>query len=264
MNENLNGFTDHITSAGVDGRIILIGRGLGLCISPPLAAPACQSNPPQFVAIDSVPIASYDGLAWVIRHYDGWPEFGSYDAQNHDPGCPKFGYSCESDTSGTSWKTVNTPLRTDAVLHFVAVTDDNAFTIYAKMFRDGIVNKMRPDGYALATPEVPHGYVFHSIVGYTLHDLQNAGLLNNSRTDLANTPTSCPTMQRFGRKYVQLSIETGGAIQQVCQSDWTSMFRDVLSSLAHLTLLTWFCLPDCECHCQDGIASMPPKHRVSQ
>ena len=95
----------------------------------------------------------------------------------------------------TLWGLIlNTSLRTDAVLNFVAVTDDEASLHRVTTFKDGVVNRLRPDGYALATPEVPHGYVFHSIVGYTLHDLQNAGLLNNSWTDLANTPTSCPTM----------------------------------------------------------------------
>ena len=85
FNENRNAFADHITSAGVDAHIILIGKGLGLCISPPLAAPACQSNPPQYVSIPAH-VDSYQGLYWLMSHHKG----------GNPPYCPKWGYYCEA------------------------------------------------------------------------------------------------------------------------------------------------------------------------
>ena len=248
VNDNLNAFAGFIVSSGVDARIILVGQSMAtvtLCIDPPLGGPSCASNPPQYVSVPHY-VSSSNGLEMLMWTYRDNPL---------SAGNPQWAHSA----------TARTTLRNDAVLHFVAVTDDQSGWRPGH-FKDFIKLIVRPDGFALATPEAPHGFVFHSIVGYHSGVLSGKvrGVPYNFTKDLPNTPSTCPTMDNFGKTYLELSIETGGAVHQVCESNWTSVFKDVLSCLAHFTLLTVSFLPDCGYHYSDSVAAVPPNDRLSQ
>jgi len=274
VNDNLNAFVNFVTAAGVDARIIMIAgssRGVRVCIKPPLGrgnfapgvctsipgttfTPAARSNPPQYVELDHL-IGSNDGLFWVVNSYCGYAgrvscgDCGTVACaggnmaltRRRAPGTPL------QDGSKWSLPGEKTTLRTDAVLNFIAITDDRA-TYYgrsggglgtqqteAQPFIDTIQELLRADGFAKATPEAPLGFLFHSIVGYTYSDLDSRGHLQN-RPELATTPTTCPDVTTYGAPYVELSIKTGGSLHQICQSDWSSIFAKVLP----LSPTPWF------------------------
>ena len=150
LNDNINGFANYMSTSGIDSRFILIGTGLGLCVKPPLGGASCgKSNLPLFTSVTSY-INSVNGNDVVVRDYSKWKD----------------------------------SVRPDATLNIVAVTDDKS-SWTAQKFIDEIQKKGKADGIAQPTPELPEGFVYHSIVGYT--------------------PPKCNTMARPGTAYLELT-----------------------------------------------------------
>ncbi len=211
LNKNINAFATFITAAGVDFRMVLIGKRctspnppkypICVCGAPPLGGANC-ANGPQFFHVNQV-VNSIDGLAQVVKTYPQWKNF----------------------------------LRKDATKNFVAVTDDNSrdYCNYAtkKCIHDTSKtcanSTVCTQGYKGATwfpnavqqmdaaqfmqsPAVPHGFVFHSIVGYP-------------------NKATCKTLATVGQVYLDLTQKTKGAKFKVCETNWAPIFNTLAKNV---------------------------------
>lgn len=114
-------------------------------------------------------------------------------------------------------------VRPKATLNIVAVTDDRS-NMNSHQFTKDLRALGKQDGIAQPTSATPLGFVFHSIVGY--HRDYVSGFLKD-RPELASTPKTCPGMASAGMAYLELSVKSGGAMHQVCNNDWTPIFKDI-------------------------------------
>ena len=71
----MNGFSQQISAAGVDARVILIGDPGAVCIGAPLGSGQCpdDSNPPNYIHIDQM-VDSNDALNLFIDTYPQWQQ----------------------------------------------------------------------------------------------------------------------------------------------------------------------------------------------
>ncbi|MCO4761908.1 MAG: hypothetical protein KC502_10405 [Myxococcales bacterium] len=211
LNKNINAFAKFITAAGVDFRMVLIGKRctspnppkypICVCGAPPLGGANC-GNGPKFLHVNQV-VNSIDGLAQVIKTYPQWKNF----------------------------------LRKDATKNFVAVTDDNSrdychygtkkcihdtnksctsSSICTQSYKGATwfpnaVQAMDPAQYP-QTPAVPHGFVFHSIVGYP-------------------NKATCKTLATVGQVYLDLTAKTGGAKFKICETNWAPIFNTLAKNV---------------------------------
>ena len=270
VNENLNDLANHIVAAGVDARVVLVGWGVHgrfLCIKPPLGKfkylgrgtiSSCSNvggtnttNLPKFKHVQEY-INSNAGLQVVLNTYEAYYPQVTANIQLNGKG---QGYQ-----PGWSW---NDMVRPDAVLAFVAVTDDRAkFAPHTNRdgtitdsptkqsqypgtqvngYGDGIaqyfIDQMqeigRARGIAQPSPSLTLGFLFHSIVGW--QPGKDVAPYVVERPALASA-SMCPHIQYSnpGSTYLELSMRSGGAIHQICDSDWSSIFADIADTTQHV------------------------------
>ena len=176
LNQNINAFANFIGNANIDFRMILVGNSTScckICVAPPLGGPNCTDGP-QFKHIKQT-IGSKNGHSVLVSSYSKWKSF----------------------------------LRPDATKNFVAVTDDNS-NQSAAWFMSQIKNidpvQFKP------SPEVPHGFVYHSIVAY-------------------NSSSDCPTIASKGTVYLDLTAQTNGAKFKICEKNWAPIFQSLANSV---------------------------------
>jgi hypothetical protein len=207
IEENLNAFTADIGSSGLDYHVVVVGSEedgydpavqhsyLGICIPEPLSATAgCPDTDSDTYRHIREGVHSDDSIHKLINHYTDYQDF----------------------------------LREGAIVHFVAVTDDDTgWNSDDEDFNNFIAGATNP-GF-------PNGFTFHSIVdlvGYIL----GCGL---------DEPCSCG--EERGQEYINLSEATGGIVQSVCQEDWTPVFDALKENVIEGALLPCeFALPSFE------------------
>ncbi len=173
LNDNINAFATYIDGTTIDYRMILIGNGFGICVKPPLGGPGCTDGP-KFQHVKQT-IGSKNGNQIVVSSYAKWKNF----------------------------------LRADATKNFVAVTDDDSNQSSATFIN--AIKNIDPVQFK-TSPEVPYGFVYHSIVGY------------NSKSD-------CPTLAKVGSVYLDLTAKTKGAKFKVCETNWKPIFQSLANSV---------------------------------
>jgi hypothetical protein len=118
-------------------------------------------------------------------------------------------------------------LRPCAVRHFVAVTDDES-DLGAGDFAAALALLSDPGFPPYEWSASPYGFQFHSIVAFGTIPI-----------------IGCITGAAIGRQYLQLSDWTGGVTQQVCLTDWSSIFTALESAIGVVTHLPCvFDIPD--------------------
>ncbi len=119
-------------------------------------------------------------------------------------------------------------LRPDAITHFIAVSDDDTGGYSDDEDFESFI--------ATATaPGFPQGFVFHSIV-----DL--IGYIEGCFWD-----DSCSCGENRGQEYINMSEDTGGVIQSICQEDWTEVFDALQENVVQGALLPCeYLLPELE------------------
>ncbi len=154
VQENMNAFADAVLMAGIDPHVVMITDHSYVSVPPPLG-----SDDAHYRFVDQH-VGSHAPLERLVS------EFGSY----------------------------GDFLRPEAVLHFVAVTDDESDMDVAEF--QGNMNDLLGG----------RDYVFHAIA---------------SEDDGGH---ECPGAARIGAKYYQLAEMTMGLEVSICTSDWTGVF----------------------------------------
>ena len=176
LNDNINAFATYIANSKVDYHVVLIGKNSGdikLCVAPPLGGVSCGAGP-KFLPIQSY-IASNNGLTRLVQTYPQWKGF----------------------------------LRSDATKNIVAVTDDNSDKT-ATWFIDQL-QKLDPVQFE-QTPDVPYGFINHSIVGYP-------------------SQAQCATLADVGSVYLELTAKTKGVQFKICETDWAPIFEQLAKTV---------------------------------
>jgi len=199
---NVNRFADKIEGIGLDYRVLFIVRkgtsGNTICVPAPLAGANCADNAPKFFHINQ-DVQSNDSLDLILSTYDGTATQGQFPKLDPNGG-----------TTVAPWKD---KVRADATKIFVEVTDDES-NMSAEAFDTALLAK---DNGMFGTAQA-RKYIFHSIV---------------SKPSTATAPSTalCPTAAGTSVQYQKLSILTGGLIDEVCKTDYSSVLDNIAKGI---------------------------------
>lgn len=201
---NVNKFAAKVDQGGFDAHVIFIvakaggtyPSSLSLCVPTPLAKAGCADNPPKFFHVNQ-DVQSTNSLDLILATYDG-----------SLPSDPFF----NGGAKVPPWKD---KLRLDATKVFVEVSDDESF-MKAEDFDTALLAK-QPAG--MFGNKQHRNYIFHSIV---------------SKPAAAKAPSSlrCPTAAGPSLEYQKLSLLTGGIIDEVCKTDYSSVLDNLAKGIA--------------------------------
>ena len=204
IRENVNRFAQRIAEVGVDYRVIFLVRKVsseffdgGICVPMPLAGPGCADNEPKFFHVN-ISVQSINSLDVILATYDGSKSLlgATYD---------NFGKPI------APWKD---RLRPESTKVFVEVTDDES-SVTAETFDRALLAKAPAGMFGTAKNRK---YVFHSIV---------------SKPAAAKAPSTqrCSTAAGTSVQYQKLSLLTGGLIDEVCKTDYSSVLDNIANRI---------------------------------
>jgi len=194
VENNLNAFAAQIDSWGIDYRVIMIaerGGGDAVCIPPPLGGAGCTDGP-LFRHVPNY-VGSHSALGAMGGYYAQYQDF----------------------------------LREDSIKHFVVVSDDEADGGSNDTWFLALLPTLANPGFPVR-PASPHGFVFHSIVGWG-----------------DNPWIGCNTAADVGQSYLNLTMLTDGVKAKVCETDWNPIFDALQAAVIEGTQLPCtYDLPD--------------------
>ena len=202
VEQNLNGFVDSLATSGLDYRLVLIAApkgiysfplpDLGLCVPQPLAGPDCGDGP-RFRHVPRV-VGSYEPLRLLVETLPDWRDL----------------------------------LRTDATLHVLVVTDEDARwngprsgtpIPRSEESVEQTLSAFRA-AWGNAAPRLARSCVFHSIASFE------------------GMPVGCDGGGELGQVYAALSAQTGGKTASVCADDWQAVFGELAQGVHEQTQAT--------------------------
>ena len=197
IEENLNAFVEDISSSNLDYHVVLIGSE--------------EDN------YDPVMTHQYLGIC-IPEPLSGAPGCPDTDSDRYRH--IRVGVHSHDALSKVinNYDAYKDFLREDAIAHFVAVTDDDTGGMAgASEFNTFIASATQP-GF-------PQGFTFHSVV-----DL--VGYIEGCFWD-----DECSCGENRGQPYIDLSEETNGIVQSICQDDWTEVFEALRENVIEGALL---------------------------
>jgi len=171
----INTFANAIDTSGIDYRVVMIARDSGsnaICVPPPLGGTSCGDNT-RFKLVDQY-VDSRNGPAVAVAQY---PVYASF-------------------------------LRTDAMKHFIFVTDDDS-NQSAATFTNALAGLMPAGMFAT--------YKVHGIYGLAPGGGTCSGTFGAAVRD--------------GDVYTTLITDTGGASGVICDNDWTNVFSQIQAAV---------------------------------
>lgn len=162
VQENMNRFAAGVIAAGIDPHVVVITSSAFVTVPPPLG-----TDPTHYLFIDEH-VGSNAPLEMLLAQFSRYAGF----------------------------------LRPDAVLHFVAVTDDES-DVSASMFDAAIRSSLGG-----------REYVLHAIAS---EDLGGG--------------RECPGAAAVGAEYYELATTTGGQQLSICTTDWSGVFMRLLEAV---------------------------------
>jgi len=190
---NINTFASKIGASGLDYTVVMIAE---------------TPDPPPFPLPIPIPVI---GICVP-------PPLGAAKCGAHNP--PKFHHINEGVASTDSlqkildkYPTYAPWLRPSAYKVFIEVTDDNSSLAY-NTFDTQLLAKS-PAQFGSATSR---RYIFNSICGWK----KGTAILSSS---------TCSTAENPGAQYQQLSKLTGGVVDSVCETDYSSVFDNIAKGL---------------------------------
>jgi len=117
------------------------------------------------------------------------------------------------------WPQVKSHLRPESFKAFVEVTDDQS-SLSAASFDDFLLKGMAAGYFGTAAQR---RYVFHSIVG----------VASPLGPTAPKTESKCPSSENPGPQYQELSMLTGGMRHPVCDNDYSTVFKDIATSIVN-------------------------------
>jgi hypothetical protein len=205
---NVNRFAEKVGSIGLDYRVLFVVKkqqagypsSLALCVPAPLAGAGCADNAPKFFHIDQ-DVQSTNSLEIILRTYDGSTSAMGDKYDNFENG----------GVAVAPWKD---KLRVESTKVFVEVTDDES-SMTAEAFDAALLAKLPAGMFGTAQNRK---YVFHSII---------------SKPASAPVPSSsmCGTAAGTSLQYQKLSQMTGGLMDEVCKTDYSSVLDNIAKGI---------------------------------
>jgi hypothetical protein len=207
IRQNVNRFAEKVGSIGLDYRVLFIVKkaqpgvinNLALCVPAPLAGPGCADNAPKFFHIDQN-VQSNDSLSLILATYDATvPEYPD-----------KFD-NFDNGVVVNPWKD---KVRVESTKVFVEVTDDES-QMTAEQFDAQLLAKQPAGVFGTAQNRK---YIFHSII---------------SKPAGAPVPSTklCATAAGTSLQYQKLSQMTGGLMDEVCKTDYSSVLDNIAKGI---------------------------------